>query len=174
AAASLVSCAPSDPSKNRTWITAYEIGRRDTLPEPGQSAVVVGNALERPWESRWYKLRGLQAGDDVTVTLRMPASAVMDYSLLGYVDIRRIARKLAGLPPIDNTNTAVLTGATPSPSANPVGAPISVLLDADDMDSDDMDSDDMDSDDMDSDDMDSDDMDSDDMDSDDIIGIASF
>ena len=124
------------PEKNHTWISPRQL----RWSKPDRPVSTIADTIERLYQSRWYILRGLSPGDDVTVTL---TECAVDFTLLGFTDIRVSARHLL---------------------AQRGGG----VLDADDMDSDDMDSDDMDSDDMDSDDMDSDDMDSDDMDSDDM------
>ena len=143
----LPGCGPSTPQithSNRLWLYARSFGTRNNLPGPTGRAVSFTDSIDAPYQSRWYKVEGVQPGDDLTVTLHMPPETDVDYTLLGYTDIRKSANRL--LDQISSTGN----------------------VDADDMDSDDMDSDDMDSDDMDSDDMDSDDMDSDDMDSDDM------
>ena len=129
------------PAKNRDWLKARLLGTRDDFLRAAQTPRSASDSLDAPYEARWYRVNGLSAGDEITVTLQMPAGEDVDYTLLGYTDLRQMAERLL---------------------------PTSGSVDADDMDSDDMDSDDMDSDDMDSDDMDSDDMDSDDMDSDDM------
>ncbi len=127
--------------RNHTWI-------RPLALTPGRAE---SDTIDKPYRSRWYVLRGLRPGDDVTVTL---TDCAVDYTLLGFTDIRQKAEHLLAL-----------LGTTGPLDADDMD---SDDMDSDDMDSDDMDSDDMDSDDMDSDDMDSDDMDSDDMDSDDM------
>ncbi|HEU5287622.1 MAG TPA: hypothetical protein VFV20_04405, partial [Candidatus Limnocylindria bacterium] len=122
--------------RNRTWITAHALPLT-TGAAGSVLAARVEDSLDRAYESRWYVLKGLSAGDDVTVTLTLPPGFTEDYTLLGFTDIRVMAARL--LAQLGTTGP----------------------LDADDMDSDDMDSDDMDSDDMDSDDMDSGDLGSD-------------
>ncbi len=138
---------PRRRHRNHTWLTPLRL-------IPGGSAI--RDVIDRPYQSRWYHLDELEAGDDVTVTL---TDCAVDYTLLGFTDIREKADQILGLR---NTRGSVDADDMDSDDMD------SDDMDSDDMDSDDMDSDDMDSDDMDSDDMDSDDMDSDDMDSDDM------
>ena len=133
--------------QNHTWIKTYPL-------TPGVS---VSDVIDRPYQSTWYVLKDLRPGDDVKVVL---AQCAVDYTLLGYVDVRDKAKTLLALVPA--------LSSLPVQQQQLGGDTAADDMDSDDMDSDDMDSDDMDSDDMDSDDMDSDDMDSDDMDSDDM------
>ena len=138
--------------QNHTWIKTYPL-------TPGVS---VSDVIDRPYQSTWYVLKDLRPGDDVKVVL---SGCAVDYTLLGYVDVREKAKTLLALLPALSSLAVVQQQLGGDTAADDMD---SDDMDSDDMDSDDMDSDDMDSDDMDSDDMDSDDMDSDDMDSDDM------
>src|SRR5712691_5328345 len=70
--------------RNHTWIRPLPL-------TPGRAET---DTIDKPYRSRWYVLRDLQPGDDVTVTL---TECAIDYTLLGFTDIRQKAEHLLAL-----------------------------------------------------------------------------